>query len=118
MWPPSRLPFLLLLGVFFLAIFTLLMFFRASRTVGVVLLFLQAGVGAFCGGDLGWFFIVREFETYHFNMDAEKLGEHWFTFEAVGVWTLAVAALAIMRLLAPKQLAEAHSQERLHPGSV
>ena len=108
MWPPSHLPFLLLLGVFLLALFTLFIFFRAPRSVGVAVLFVQAGVAYFCGGWLGWFFIRREFSVYHFNMDAEKLGEYWFSFEAIAVWTLAAAALAIIRIFAGKRLLRPH----------
>jgi hypothetical protein len=109
-WPPSWRLFLLLLGVLFLAGFTLLIFFRAPRSVGVVVLFLQAGIAFYWGGALGWFFIFREFEAYHFNMDAEKLGEYWFVFEAVGIWTLAAATLAVLRVFARKQLAENSSR--------
>jgi hypothetical protein len=89
---------------------TLLIFFRAPRSVGVVVLFLQAGIAFYWGGALGWFFIFREFEAYHFSMDAEKLGEYWFVFEAVGIWTLAAAALAVIRVFARKQLAESGSR--------
>jgi hypothetical protein len=106
MWPPGWRQFLLLLGVLLLAIVTLLIFFRAPRSVGVAVLFLQAGIAGFCGDALGWFFIRREFEAYHFSMDAEKLGEHWFIYEAVAVWALAAAALAVIRIFARKQLAE------------
>jgi hypothetical protein len=109
-WPPSWRLFLLLAGVLFLAGFTLLIFFRAPRSVGVAVLFLQAGIAFYCGGALGWFFIFREFEAYHFSMDAEKLGEYWFVFEAVAIWALAAAALAVIRVFARKQLAENSSR--------
>jgi len=99
----------MLLGVILLAVFTLLIFFRLPRSIGVAVLVLQAGIAFYCGGALGWFFIFREFEAYHFNMDGEKLGEYWFVFEAVAVWTLAAVALAVIRLFARKQLAETHS---------
>jgi hypothetical protein len=105
-WPPSWRLFLLLLGVLLRATLTSLIFFRAPRSVGVVVLFLQAGIAFYWGGTLGWFFIFREFEAYHFSIDAEKLGEYWFVFEAVGIWTLVAAALAVLRVFARKQLAE------------
>ena len=91
------------------------MFFRAPRGVGVTVLFLQAGVSFFLGGWLGLFFIIREFETYHFSMDAEKLGEYWFVFEAVAFWTLAAATLAVIRTFAPKQVAEQTIMNRRAP---
>ena len=109
MWPPTWRLCLMLLGVILLAVFTLLIFFRLARGIGVALLVLQAGIAFYYGGALGWFFIVREFEAYHFNMDGEKLGEYWFVFEAVAVWTLAAVALAVIRLLARKRPAETHS---------
>jgi hypothetical protein len=109
-WPPSWRLFLLLLGVLFLATLTLLIFFRAPRSVGVGVLFLQAGTALYWGGALGWFFIFREFEAYHFSMDAEKLGEYWFAFEAVAIWSLAAAALAVIRVFVRKQLAESSSR--------
>jgi len=99
-WPPSWRLFLLLLGVLLLAIFALLIFFRAPRSVGVAVFFLQAGIAGFYGGALGWFFISRELAAYHFSMDGEKLGEYWFVFEAVAVWTVATAALAVVRIFA------------------
>jgi hypothetical protein len=110
LWPPSGRLFLLLLGALLLATLTSLIFFRAPRSVGVVVLFLQAGIAFYCGGALGWFFIFREFEAYHFSMDAEKLGEYWFVFEAVGIWTLATAALAVLRVFARTQLQENNSR--------
>ena len=103
-WPPSWRLLLVLLGVLLLTGLTLLIFFRASRTVAVTLLFLQAGIAFYCGGALGWFFIVREFETYHFGMDAEKLGEYWFVFEAVAIWSLTAAVLAVIRVFVQKKL--------------
>src|SRR5439155_2330342 len=96
-WPPSWLSVLLLFGVFLLAIITWLAFFRAPRGIGVAVLLLHAAVAGFCCGGLGWFFILREFEAYHFSMDGEKLGEHWFIYEAVAFWTLAAATLAVIR---------------------
>lgn len=109
-WPPSRLPLLLLFGIFLLAIITWLAFFRAPRSIGIAVLLLQAAVaGFFCGG-LGWFFILRELETNHFSMDGEKLGERWFIYEAVAFWMLAAAALAILRFFARKHLAGGQAQ--------
>ena len=105
-WPPARLPFLPLLAVLILAGFTVLIFFRASRSVAVITLFLQAVIGYFAGGWLGWFFIPREIEHYHFNMDGEKLGENWFTYESVAVWTLAAAVLGFLRLFARRPSAK------------
>ena len=102
LWPPTRLPFLSLASIAILAGFTIFIFFRAPRPVGVILLFVQAIIGFFLGGWLGWYFIRREFERYHFNMDAEKLGENWFTYESVAVWTLAALLLAGLRIFARK----------------
>ena len=78
--------------------------------MGVALLLLQAGVAGFYCSPFGWFFIVREFEAYHFSMDAEKLGEHWFIYEAVAVWMLAAAVLAGMKFFARKQPRMASTQ--------
>ncbi len=102
MWPPSRIPFLALTGVAVLAIFTVFVFFRLPRAVSAAVLFLQAAVGYFLGGSLGTFFLRREFEHYHFVMDGERLGENWFTYEAVAVWCVAAVALAALRLTARK----------------
>jgi hypothetical protein len=110
MGQPSGQLFLLLLGVFLLAGFTLLMFFCTPRSVGVAVLFLQAGIAFYYGGALGSFFILREFEAYHFSMDAEKLGESWFVFEAIAIWFLTVVALAVIRFFARKQVAEAQTE--------
>jgi len=112
-WPPSWRLFLLLLGVLILAIFTSLIFFRAPQAVGVGILFLQVGIAVFWGAGIGCFFIIREFETYHFSMDAEKLGEYWFTFEAIAIWALAAAALAVIRIFARKHLPETQRPDRL-----
>jgi len=65
---------------------------------------LQAGIAGYWGGGIGAFFIQREFETYHFSMDGEKLGEHWFIYEAAAVWALASSALAVIRIFARKQV--------------
>jgi hypothetical protein len=110
MRPPSWRSVLLLLGVFLLVIITWLAFFRASRSVGVAVLVLQAAVAGFYGGGLGWFFILREFEAYHFNMDGEKLGEYWFIYEAVAFWMLAAVAFAVIRFFARKHLAGTQAQ--------
>ena len=109
-WPPRWRLFLLLLGVILLAGFALLMFFRAPRSLGATVLFLQAGVAFYYGAALGWYFILREFETYHFSMNAEKLGEYWLVFEAVAIWSLITAALAIVRLVAQKKFVEAQTK--------
>lgn len=106
MWPPNWRSVLLLLSAFLLGALTWFAFFRASRGVGVAVLVLQAATaGLYCGG-LGWFFILREFETYHFSMDGEKLGEHWFIYGAIAFWMLAAAVLAAIRFFARKRLAE------------
>jgi hypothetical protein len=107
MWPPNWRSVLLLSSVFLLAAISWLAFFRAPRWIGVAVLILQAAAaGLYCGG-LGWFFIFHEFETYHFSMDGEKLGEHWFTYEAIAFWMLAAAVLAAIRFFARKEFAEA-----------
>jgi hypothetical protein len=98
------------LRVFLLAGFALLMFFRAPRSLGVTVLFLQAGIAFYYGGALGWFFILREFEAYHFSMDAEKLGEYWLVFEAVAIWSFITVMLAVVRFFARKQFAEAQTK--------
>jgi len=45
------------------------------------------------------FFLLRELETYKFQIDGERLGEQWFTFEAVAVWVLVTGLLSFLRLL-------------------
>jgi hypothetical protein len=105
-WPPTRLPFILLPAVLLLTAFTIVLFFRAPRYVGVIaLLLLAAAAYLFDYVWIGWFLIIQEFDYYHFNMDAEKLGENWFTHESAAVWTIAIAALAILRLFARKRIA-------------
>jgi hypothetical protein len=101
-WPPSWQLFVLLLGVLLLASFTLLTFLCAPRGVGVAVLFLQAGIGFYCGGALGSFFLVREFEVYHFSINAEKPGEYWFVFEAAAIRSLTAIGLAVIRFFARK----------------
>ena len=87
-------------------------FFRAPRAIGVGVLFFQAGTGYLLGGGLGGFFICREFAQYHFGMDAERLGEYWFAFESIAVWSLAAATLAVLRIFARKlQVAEGQTNE-------
>src|SRR5258708_7016582 len=114
-WPPSRIPFLLLCGVAVLACFTAFMFFRATRAISVIVLFLMAGVGCLLGGQLGGFFIWLEFAHYHFTMDAERLGENWFTYEGVAAWSMATALLAALRVVAPKRSADAPTYEQIPP---
>jgi len=109
-WSPRWRLFLLLLGIILLAGFALLLFFRARRSLGATVLFLQAGVAFYYGGALGWYFILREFETYHFSMDAEKLGEYWLVFEAVAIWSLLTGALAVVRLAAQEKFVEAQTK--------
>lgn len=104
MWPPSRIPFLALTGIAVLASFTVFVFFRLPRAVSAAVLFLQAVIGYFLGGSLGAFFLRREFEHYHFVMDGERLGENWFTYEALALWCVAAVALAALRLTARKPL--------------
>ncbi len=112
-WPPSRIAFLLLCGVAILACFTACMFFRVPRAISVVVLFLMAGVGYLLGGRLGGFFIWREFAHYHFTMDAERLGENWFTYESVAAWSMATAVLAALRMVAPKRSADGPNYEQI-----
>src|SRR5580765_1834812 len=100
---PSGIPFLALVSIAALAAFTTVTFFRFPRALGVAVLFLQAGVGYLFGGSLGAFFLRREFERYHFAMDAERLGENWFTYEAVALWSVAAVALALLRLAVRKR---------------
>jgi len=114
-WPPSRIPFLLLCGVAILACFTAFMFFRVPRAITVVVLFLMAGIGYLLGGRLGGFFVWREFAHYHFTMDAERLGENWFTYEGVAAWSMATAVLAALRMVAPKRSADAPTYEQIPP---
>jgi hypothetical protein len=97
---------LLLLSAFLWAAIAWLAFFRVPRGVGVAVLVLQAAVAGFCCGWLGWFLILREFEAYHFSMDGEKLGEHWFIYEAVAIWMLAAAVLAAIRFFVRNLRAE------------
>ncbi len=112
-WPPSRIPFHLLCGVAVLAGFTAYMFFRVPRAISVVVLLLMAGIGYLLGGRLGGFFIWREFAHYHFTMDAERLGENWFTYESVAAWSMATAVLAALRMVAPKRSADGPNYEQI-----
>lgn len=109
LWPPTRMPLLPLAGVVVLGAFAALMFFRAPRFIGAFMLLLQAVVGYYSGGWLGWFFLSREFGHYHFNMDGEKLGENWFSFECLIVWTLASTVLAFLRIFTRKHSTETQS---------
>lgn len=106
LWPPSRLPVFLLLSVVLTSAVTGFVFFRIRRAIAFLLLLIEAGVVYWFGGWLGWFFLSREFTHYHFSMDGEKLGENWFTFESLGVWSAAVGALALIRLIARRPKAE------------
>ena len=99
LWPLTNIPVLPLFGVACLAIFTTFVFFRMRRTPSILLLFLQSVIAYFAAGSLGLFFLRREFETYHFAMDAERLGENWFAYETVAIWSLANLALAILRMI-------------------
>ncbi|EEF62110.1 hypothetical protein [Pedosphaera parvula] len=107
LWPPVRLPFLLLLGVVILVGVTTFTYFRMPRLPAVIVLFGLAIFGFLFGGGLGWFFLTREFQHYHFNMDAEKLGEHWFSYESIVLWSFATVALAVLRIFAGTQKKEA-----------
>ncbi len=100
LWPPTRLPFLLLLAAFSWSALAYYLFFRVRRGIAATLFFLQAGVVFFEWGWVGWFFIRCELEEYHFNMFAEKLGENWFVWQAVGWWTLVVTALGMVKIFA------------------
>jgi hypothetical protein len=99
LWPLTNFPVLPLLGVACLSIFTVFVFFRMPRGSSALLLFLQSLIAYFAGGTFGFFFLRREFETYHFAMDAERLGENWFTYETVAIWSLAAFLLAFLRLI-------------------
>lgn len=99
LWPLTNIPVLPLLGVASLSIFTAFVFFRMRRAPSILLLFLQSVIAYFAAGSLGFFFLRREFETYHFAMDAERLGENWFTYETVAIWSVASFALAILRMI-------------------
>ena len=99
LWPLTNLPVLPLLGVACLTIFTVFVFFRMPRGSSTLLLFLQSLIAYFAGGTFGFFFLRREFETYHFAMDAERLGEYWFTYETVAIWSLAAFVLAVLRII-------------------
>src|SRR5204863_9439133 len=98
-----------------LVAFTTVTFFRLRRGLGVAVLFLQAGIGYLFGGSLGVFFLRREFERYHFAMDGERLGENWFTYEALALWSVATVALALLRLTARKHQGVTQTYESPHP---
>jgi hypothetical protein len=100
LWPPANFPFLALVGVACLTAFTGFVFFRTPRGPSTLILFLESAVAYFAGGGFGIFFLRREFDTYHFTMDAERLGEYWFTSEAVAIWSAAAFLLAILRITA------------------
>jgi hypothetical protein len=104
LWPPSKFPFLMLVGVGIVIAVTSLCFFQLSRGIASILLFLPIIGIWFTDGWFGFYFLLRELEHYYFFMDAERLGEHWFSYEAVAIWTLVCAALAVLRLLGPKRL--------------
>jgi hypothetical protein len=107
LWPPANFPFLTLAGVASLTAFTAFVFFRMPRGLSTLVLFLESGIAYFAGGSFGVFFLRREFETYHFGMDAERLGENWFTYETVAIWAASALLLAILRIIArPNREAE------------
>src|SRR2546430_14782970 len=99
-WPPTNIPYVPLVGVAALTIFTAFVFFRMPRAASALILFLQSVVAYFVAGSFGFFFLRREFEKYHFSMDAERLGENWFTYESVAIWCVAAFVLAILRIMA------------------
>jgi hypothetical protein len=107
MWPPSWIPFLALLGVLLLGGANVVLFFRLPKGLSVTVLFLEAWAGYVLGGRVGWFFLTREFEHYHFSMDAEKLGEHWFMYESIAGWMFGIVALATLRVFATELSAKA-----------
>ena len=117
-WPLTNIPVLPLLGVACLFIFTTFVFFRIRRTPSILLLFLQSVIAYFAAGSLGFFFLRREFETYHFAMDAERLGENWFTYEAVAIWSVASFALAILRMITRTNQAPEKPQARPEVATV
>jgi hypothetical protein len=104
LWPPSRLPVLLLLAVIATVGITSLIFFLTPRWIGVPLLLIEAGLFYYFGGWLGWHFLPREFIYWRFSMDGEKLGEYWFSLESLAVWSAAVAVLAFLRLVPRKHI--------------
>jgi hypothetical protein len=106
LWPPSRLPFLLLLAVIATVAITSLIFFRTRRRVAIPLLVIEAVVFYYFGGWLGWHFLPREFTYWGFSMDGEKLGEYWFSYESLAVWSAAVALLALLRLVPRRHISD------------
>lgn len=115
LWPPSEFPSFAFAGISVLGAFTALVFFKLPRAVSASVLFLQAAVGYFLGGSIGAFFLYREFEHYHFAMDGERLGEKWFTYEALAVWCVAAVALGALRLAARKPLPPAQLYDNAQP---
>jgi hypothetical protein len=113
-WPPSWWLLLLLLSALGLSVVTLLVFRRASRWIAVATLLFQVAIIFRYGGGPGIFFINRELANYHFRMDAERLGEYWFVFEALAVWMLTVAVLAVIRMFVPMQQ---HAESSTQPAS-
>jgi hypothetical protein len=99
-WPLTSFPFLPLVGVACLTAFTAFVFFKMPRGPSALILFLQSAIAYFAGGSFGVFFLGRELEKYHFAMDAERLGENWFTYETVAIWSVAAFVLAILRIIA------------------
>jgi hypothetical protein len=98
LWPLTKFPLLPLIGVACLTVFTTFVFFRMPRGASALILFLQSAVAYLAGGSFGIFFLSREFQTYHFAMDAERLGEYWFTYESVAIWAVAVFVLGLLRI--------------------
>jgi len=115
LWPPNELPLAGLVSILVLAGLTVLVFFRAPRGLSVAMLFLEAAIAYFFGGGEGLFFLRREVERYHFNMDAEKLGEHWFIYESIGLWTIITVLLGFLRLFGGKQAAKSSDETLVAP---
>ncbi len=106
LWPLSRLPFILLLAVAAAVAGTAFLFFATPRAIGVPLLLIEAGVVYWFGGWLGWHFLTREFTYWSFSMDGEKLGEYWFSFESLAVWSAALGVLVLLRLVSRRHIAD------------
>ena len=100
LWPLYRFPVHYILIATVPVILAWLAFFHLPRFAGVPLLLVQVLVSWkwYQAGGLGLFFLLRELETYKFQIDGERLGEQWFTFEAVAVWMLVTGFLAFLRL--------------------
>ena len=99
-WPPWKIPLHYILIALVPVAIAWVSIFHLPRFIGTPLLWFQT---LLCwnwhqAGNLGAYFLVREFEHYKFEMDGERLGETWFTYEAVAIWMLITAFLGFLRL--------------------